>query len=107
MDSFDLNFEEIKLKSIALVVHNADDEEDIQVYLGRLVFANGEWSFINEERGWKISLNSEQLNRLKPVPDPWKSVLLNTDYAIPMVIQPLPDPDMKGYEKTGMKWHKR
>ena len=65
MDNFDMNPEEIKSMRIALVVYNADDESDVHVYLGRVQQANGEWYFTNEERGWKISLNSEQLNHLK------------------------------------------
>jgi hypothetical protein len=106
MDYLEINAEEIKSKGIALVVHNAEDEDDIQVCLGRLLLTDGEGYFINEERGWKISLNSEQLNRLKPISEPLKSVLLNADYAISMVIQSLPHSDIKGYKKTGMKWHK-
>lgn len=105
MDIFEINLEEIRVQSIALVVHNADDDDDIHVFLGRLFLTNGEWYFINEEPGWKISLNSEQLSRLKPIPDPLKSVLLNADYALPMVIHSLPDSDIKSYTKTGMKWH--
>jgi len=104
LDNFDMNSEEIKSASIALVVYNANDDTDVHVYLGRMHRAGGEWYFINEERGWKISLNSEQLNRLKPVPDSLKSVLLNADYAVTMVIQSFPGSDMTGYEKTGMKW---
>jgi len=50
-------------------------------------------------------LNSEQLNRLKPVPDSLKSVLLNADYAITMEMQLFPGSDTAGYEKTGMEWH--
>ena len=99
-----MNPEEIKSMRIALVVYKADDESDVHVYQGRVQQANGEWYFTNEERRWKISLNSEQQNRLKPVPHSLKSVLLNADYAITMVIQSFPGSDMTGYEKTGMKW---
>lgn len=103
MDNFEMYFEEIKSKSIALVVHNADNEDDVHIYLGRLLLTSGECFFVNEERGWKISLNSEQLNRLKSVHGALNTMLLNADYFISMAIQSLPDSDMKGYEKTGMK----
>ena len=105
MDKFKPYFEVLKLKNIALIVQNADKEDDVHIYLGRLFLTGGECFFVNEKRGWEISLDSEQLNRLKPVPDTLKTMLLNADYFIPMVVQSLPDSDMQGYKNTGMKWH--
>lgn len=105
MDNFELYSEKIKSKSIAVIVHNADKEDDVHVYLGRLLLTHGEYFFVNEGREWKISLNSEQLRRLKPVPDTLKSTLLGADYALTMVIGSLPDCEREGYKKTGMQWH--
>lgn len=98
-------FEEIKSKSIVVIVHNAEKEDDVHVYLGWLLLTIGEWSFVNEEQGWKISLDSEQLRRLKPVPDTLKSTLLGADYALTMVIGSLTDSEREGHKKTAMKWH--
>ena len=105
MDNFEIYFEEIESKSIAVIVHNAEKEDDVHVYLGRLLLTSEEWSFANEEQGWKISLDSEQLRRLKPVPETLKSILLGADYALTMVIGSLPDSEREGYKKTGMKWY--
>ena len=52
-----------------------------------------------------ISLNAEQLHRLKPVSATLKSILLGADYALTMVIGSLPDDEREGYKKTGIKWH--
>jgi hypothetical protein len=105
MDNFEIYFEEIRSKSIAVIMHNADKEDDVRVCLGRLLLTNGEWFFVNEEQGWRISLNSEQLRRLKPVPDALKSTLFGAGYALTMTIESFHDNETKGYIKTGLKWH--
>jgi hypothetical protein len=101
-----MNLEQVKEKSIAMVVWNSQKENDVHVYLGKLNSSDGQYSFINEERGWKILLNDEQLGRLKPVSDDLKDILLNADYSFSMSMGDIPDgEDLTDYNDTGLKWH--
>ena len=99
-----MNLEELTKKAIALIIWNTEKEDDVHVYLGRLKFENGEACFINEEKGWRFSLDEEQLSRLRPVDDDLKETLLNADYAISLSMAVLPESGTEGFEKTGMKW---
>jgi hypothetical protein len=99
-----MNIEEIKDKSIALVLWNNEKEDDVHVFLGKLEMEDGKFNFINQEKVWKVSLNDEQLGRLKAVPEELSTVLLNADYALNMSIGSLSDSEMATV-RTGMKWH--
>lgn len=65
---------------------------------------NGKFNFINQEKGWKVSLDDEQIAWLRPVPEGLGTVLLNAGYALNMRIGSLPD-SMIDIIRTGMKWH--
>jgi hypothetical protein len=73
-------------------------------YVGKLEMENGKFNFINQEKGWKVSLDDEQIARLKPVSKELGTVLLNADYALNMSIGSLPDSIIDTI-RTGMKWH--
>src|SRR3954467_1180799 len=100
-----MNFEDLKDKNISLIVWNTEKENDVHVYLGKLHFENAFYYFINKEKGWRISLDEEQLSRLKPVSEDLKETLLNADYALSVSIGSLPETDSNAFEITGMKWH--
>ena len=100
-----MNLEAIEAKSIAMIVWHAEKEDDVHVYLGKLQNVDGEYSFINEEKGWKVSLDEEQLSRLQLVSNDLKEMLLNADCALFMSMRSLPEVDDKStYEKTGLNW---
>ena len=102
-----MNLEEIKDKSIALIVWNAEKVDDVRVYLGRLKILDGKYAFINEEEGWKVSLYDEHLSRLRPVSEDLKEILLNADYGLSMSMGVLLETDDRdGWVKTGLKWKK-
>lgn len=86
-----MKFEEIEGKAVAMVVHNAEKEDDVHVYLGEFNKLDNEYFFINKDRGWQVSLNEEQMGRLKPVPEQLKSILLNACYFFPMILKSLND----------------
>ena len=100
-----MNLEDLKDKAITIIVYNIEKENDVHVYLGKLRIENDEHYFVNEEKGWRISLEKEQLSRLKLVSSELKDMLFNADYAISLSIGELPQPDSAEYEATGMKWH--
>lgn len=101
-----MNLEAIEAKSIAMIVWNTEKENDVHVYLGKLQNVNGEYFFINKEKGWKVSLDEEQLSRIQAVSNDLKEMLLNADYALSMSMGSLPEADDKStYEKTGLKWN--
>ena len=85
---------------------NRKKEDDVLVYLGKLQNVNGEYSFTNEEKGWTVSLDEEQLSRINPVSDDLKEMLLNADYALSMSMGELPKSNSQDFNETGMKWHK-
>jgi hypothetical protein len=100
-----MKFEELSGKSIAIIVQNVDRENDVHVYLGSLQLYNGEHCFRNDEKDWRVSLDSEQLDRLKPVVEELKETLLNADYYFHMTIQSLPDTSTENLIKTNIIWH--
>jgi hypothetical protein len=101
-----MNLQGIESKSIAMIVWNTEKEDDVHLYLGKLQNANGIYSFINEEKGWNVSLDEEQLSRLQPVSEDMREMLLNADYAFSMTMANLPDTEDKSeLNSTGMNWN--
>jgi hypothetical protein len=99
-----MNLADLKDKAITMIVWNTEKEDDVHVYLGKLQIENGGHYFVNEEKGWRVSLHEEQLSRLKPVSSELKESLLNADYAFSMSMGELPPSNSTEYEATGMKW---
>lgn len=98
-----MKLEQVKGKKIVMIVWNRDKQDDVRVYLGRILIVNSEYTFINEENGWHVSLDNEQLSRLEPVSEGLKEMLLNADYYFPMTISFLPKTGADDYEATGIK----
>jgi hypothetical protein len=51
-----MNVEQVVGQCIALVVTNAEKEGDVHVYAGLLQIHDGQYSFVNEEKGWRVQL---------------------------------------------------
>ena len=62
-----MNLADLKDKAISMIIWNTGKEDDVRVYLGKLQIENSGHYFVNEEKGWRVSLDKEQLSRLKPV----------------------------------------
>jgi hypothetical protein len=101
-----LSFEKIKEKNIALVVWNAEKDDDAHVYLGKIVHSENVYSFRNESRKWNLPLNEQDLDKLKQVPQDLKISLLNADFYFSMSIGSIPDNSKEKFIPTGMQWHK-
>ena len=99
-----MNLEDLKDKAISLIVWNTEKENDVQVFLCKLQEENSKLFLINEEKGWRVSLDDDQLSRLKPVSDDLRETLLNADYALSMTMQNIPQLSSQNYRETGMKW---
>ena len=100
-----MNLEKIVGKSLCLIVWNIQNEDDVHVYLGRFHMLDGGGYFVNEEKGWQVSLDEGQLDKLMPVSDDLKETLLNADYALSMSIDDLPEIDTGEFRVTGMNWN--
>lgn len=100
-----MDFEELIDKNISLIIWNTEKEDDVHVYLRKLHFDNSEYYFENREKGWRVSLDKEQVKQLKPVSDDLIEMLLNADYALSLSMGNLPE-DNTDFEATGIKWHK-
>ncbi|MDE3247385.1 MAG: hypothetical protein KGO82_01915 [Bacteroidota bacterium] len=91
-------------KSIALIVFNTEHDEDVRVFLGICEANHNQYYFVNEENGWKVSLSEEQLERIQPVSEETKEILLFADCALPVTMRDLPADDNDELVKTGLKW---
>lgn len=99
-----MNSANLKDVAITLIVWNTAKENDVRVYLGKIQIEYGKHYFVNEEKNWRVSLDEEQLSRLKPVSNELKQTLLNADYALSMNMGELPESDSSEYKATGIKW---
>lgn len=91
--------------SIALLIWNTEVENDAHVYLGRIKEIDGEFAYVNEQKGWRISLDDEKIERLRPVTAELKEMFLEADYFFSFSMAGLPDDPEQKFEFTGMKWH--
>jgi hypothetical protein len=98
----DYNF--IKDKLVALLIWNADQENDVHVYVGRIILENTKLLFSNESKGWRVNLDEEQFDRLKEVPPDMKDTFLDADYFISLSMTNLPNENNEGFSPTGMNW---
>jgi hypothetical protein len=99
-----MELKETEGRDIALVVENVEKEDDVRVYLGRMINEKDGYFFINEAQSWRVSLNADHIQGLRPVPDQLKSILLNADYFFTMTIATLPNLVNEGFRNTNLKW---
>jgi hypothetical protein len=92
-------------KCITLVVTNVEKEDDVHVYAGLLHIHDGHYTFVNEEKGWRVQLDLEQLGRIRPVDGELREILLGADYYLPLTVRSLPTNGQDEILKTGLKWH--
>jgi hypothetical protein len=100
-----MNVEQAVGKCITLVVTNVENQDDVHVYAGLLQIHDGHYSFVNEEKGWRVQLDKEQVSRMRPVEEDLRTILLGADYCVPLTIGSLPENGQDEVFKTGLKWH--
>ena len=91
-------------KRISLLIRNTEKEHDVRVLGGEIIKKEGDYYFINQPEGWKLTLTEEMLSRLKEVPESLKTIMLNADFAISLSMGSLPHEGSEGFEATGIKW---
>ncbi len=91
-------------KRISLLIWNTEKENDVRVFAGEIIRPSAEYYFVNHGEGWKVTLTSEMLGRLKEVPENLKTVMLNADFAFSVSMGSLPEEGNEGFDKTGIKW---
>ncbi len=70
-----MNYSALQNKSIALLIWNTEMEDDIHVYLGQIVQDESGFKFINEAKGWRVSLSDRQMAGINAVSAEAKEVL--------------------------------
>lgn len=95
-------------KRIAVLLNGQDEagEEEWAVLAGRAVW-DGEKLRVDRGSGRKpFPAPYHALDRLKPVQDEVREILLDADFWLPLFVGPLPeDADQGEYESTGLNWH--
>ena len=103
----DINFEELTGKKLAIIAWGEDekDEDEAAVFTGLARWADGHLYLDREGNPPYFQIPDDVLDRIKPVSDEVKDILLNAEYCISMLIGPLPDEADPGeYIQTGLKW---
>jgi len=95
----------LKDRAVALLLWNADKENDAHVYLGEIIMRDGGFHFVNIEKKWDVLLNAQQLERLKEVPEHLKEIFLNADFSFSLSMSGIPEDLKETFISTGMKWH--
>jgi hypothetical protein len=100
-----MNVEQAVGKCVTLVVTNVENDDDVHVFAGLLQIRDGHYCFVNEEKGWRVQLDKEQLGRMRPVEGDLRPMLLGAEYYLPLTIGSLPENGQDEVFKTGLKWH--
>lgn len=101
----EVNYSKYENKSIAVLIWNTEKENDAHVYVGKILQVENGFYFSNESKGWQISLDTEQMARIKEVSGEEKEIFLQADYFLPLSMVSLPDDKAGNFENTGLRWH--
>ena len=100
-----MDYNQLKTKSVALLIWNTEKENDAHVYIGAIIKEEAGFHFVNKSQGWKLSLDEEKMQRLEEVTEDMKEVFLGADYFISLSMTTLPNKDNQDFIPTGIKWH--
>jgi hypothetical protein len=94
-------------KQIAMVVCGEKDDgnDDVVVFTGTADWDGSTLVMKRQLDTSSFQIPSEWLNRIKPVAEDVKTILLGAEYYFLVSVGNLPDgEDLSGYVKTGLKW---
>ncbi|WP_447950911.1 hypothetical protein [Chryseobacterium koreense] len=101
------NLENIKYNSVGLIIENTEKQNDVKIFYGKIVNNDAEYYFTNEGEKFKISLDDEQLNRIKKVDTKMRNEIpsfKDCEYILWMKMA-----DLKGenqnLKKIGINWN--
>jgi hypothetical protein len=78
-------------KNVALILLNKNDENDVTVYKGEIIFENETYYFINKIKQAKITLTQELFDSMQKTDPEISKMLLYADYFFTMYVNDLPD----------------
>jgi hypothetical protein len=103
------NIKDLNGKKLAVIAmgNNRKGKEEAAVFSGIGLWNNGHLYLDRGKNKKPFQVPDEVLDRIKPVPDKIRDIVLDAEYYIPMSIGPLPDDaNPKDYVKTVLKWPK-
>jgi hypothetical protein len=101
------NFEKVKYDSVGLLIENIEKQNDVKIFYGKIMNNSNEIYFTNESNDIKVSLNNNQLNRIKKVNSKMKNEipsLKNCAYILWMKMSDLKE-ENQNLKKTGINWN--
>lgn len=102
-----MDISDIAGRSIALLLvgENNEGEPECAVFLGHVERADGELQVnLGEGRG-PFPLTPEYLERIEPVKDEVREILLGADLLLSLSVAPLPDDAGEGeFQPLGLRW---
>ena len=101
------NLETLEFNSVGMVIENTEEQNDVKIYHGKIVNNDAEKFFTNESHDIKITLDSEQINRITKVDKKMRSEipsLKNCEYIIWIKMGDLKN-ESQNLKKTGINWN--
>ncbi len=91
-------------RSLALVLwgKNSAGDDDVVVYSGVLIVREGR-PFLSRDAG-DIELETDWLDRIRPVPQELRETLLGCEFQIALTIGDTGDTDTSNWRRLGIKW---
>lgn len=92
-------------KELALVLWGEDEngEDDVAVFSGVLIFEEGTY-FLRRKDCSSVEIIPEWLERIRPVPESMKEILLNCEYQLPLSIASIDKADDSLAKYGNLKW---
>jgi hypothetical protein len=100
-----MNYSVIHDKQIALLISNTEKEDDVHIYIGKVVREGTQLIFVNSSQNWRVSLSKAQFGRIMKVTEEVKEIFFPAEYFLPMSITSLPENSNEDFDSTGLKWH--
>ena len=87
-----------------LLCDDAAGEEEVFCHKGKIRRSGAAYEFYREDGSVSLKLTPEWLNRIQPVPDALKDILLGADLVLSLTVGPIPDGiDSSTLDATGLK----
>ena|SRR5487761_1701764 len=81
------------------------DEKDESVVFGGIVRWDGHTLLLDRDKKRSFEIREEWYERIKPVPDSVKKILLNTELFLRLFVGDLPlGEDESKFQNTGLQW---
>jgi hypothetical protein len=97
-----VNLEDVNGKKFALWLHK--DAGESAVFSGTIQYDGHSVQLVRENET-SVGIREEWYERIKPVPEPVRDILMGADFFLLLFISDLPsDADESGFESLGLRW---